>query len=199
MSKKGPFRGDAKASVTGWRAGSGLSDTAATSANQVRAEFGPRLPPRGASGKMSEGIWPRERPRVLSVSRTPEALAGGRGRRGGRREAAVASPLPASGPSHSHAGPRPLGLLPPRGLQPPGEKCGPTTSCFRQRDPEVVLSPPAKPGIQRKSSSCPRFQNRSGEVSGRGASLAVSEKLVLLLPLASGWHYCAFSVVDVSE
>lgn len=170
----------------------------------------PRFPLRGASERCLKGVYPRgaaggccqsaERWRLSQR----DGSGGGRWRqrRGGRREAEAAAeggrppPLPASGPSHSHAGPRPLGLLPPRGHQPPGEEDWPTTSCFRQRDPEAILAPRARPGTQRKRSSRPRFQNRSGEVAARRATLAVSEKRMLLRPLASVSRYCAFSVVE---
>lgn len=133
---------------------------------------------------MSEGNRPRGMAGGWCQSaERGEALAGGRerrgkvaaaARRGGARlwrprRAAGLSPLPASGPSHSHAGPRPLGLLPPRGHQSPGEEDGPTTSCFRQRDPEAILTPLDGPRTQRETSPRPTLQNRSGEVAGRGA------------------------------
>lgn len=156
---------DANASVTGWRAGSGRSDATATSANRVRAEAeSDPVPLSGSLRKMSEGSLPRgsgrgggvrgavsqQNPggfRRGKVAAAAQRAAQGNGGRAGR----PASPLPASGPSHSHAGPRPLGLLPPRGHQPPGEEDGPTTSCFRQRDPEVIPAPPpARPRTQRK-------------------------------------------------
>ena len=44
-------------------------------------------------------------------------------------------------------GPRPLGLLPPRGLQPPGEEGKPPTSCFRARNPEATPTPQARPRV----------------------------------------------------
>lgn len=49
-----------------------------------------------------------------------------------RRQVTDRPPPPGLGPSHSHARPVPLGLLPPRGQQPPAEKGKPITSCFRR-------------------------------------------------------------------
>lgn len=131
----------------------------------------PRFAPGEKPGKRGDVL--RESARgsgqgVLSVCTTPEAQRGGqrRGKRGGgggaapgrhRRRGGDRSrsglPHPALGPSHSHAGPAPLGLLPPRGQQPPGEKEKPRTSCFRRatrkrlpsyrrgRTPRVAPSP----------------------------------------------------------
>lgn len=76
-------------------------------------------------------------------SANSESPSGGGARRGRRCEGEdvpAASPLPASGPDTHMRGPRPLGLLPPRGQQPPGEE-KPATSCFRSRDPEAVSAP----------------------------------------------------------
>lgn len=87
---------DAKASVTGWRAGSGLSDAAATSANQVRAEADPAS--LSAEPQMSGGSLARGSGRGCCQSAEPggsqrDGSGGGRWRprRGGRREAATAA------------------------------------------------------------------------------------------------------------
>lgn len=200
----------AKVSVTGRRAGSGLSfghgrHVCEPSSSRAGPRFfnplrraSPRGAARGAVSQQSAG------------RRGKLAAAAGRAARGsGGRAGRPASPLPpglgAQALTHSRAGPRPLGLLPPRGHQPPGEGAEPTASCFRRRDPEVILAPPPGPGPRntKEKLGAPRVP-KEGSESGwggeaRGATLAVSGKLVLSRPLASVWRYCAFSVVDFSN
>lgn len=71
-------------------------------------------------------------------------------------------------------GPRPLGLLPPRGQQPPSEEDEPTTSCFRGCT-RKQLPPPGDAARRRAAPSSPprtSAKNRPRGDAARGGSLA---------------------------
>lgn len=166
----------------------------------------PRFAPGEKPGKRGDVL--RESARgsgqgMLSACTTPEAQKRGqrRGKRGGggrggaargchRRRGGDRSrsglPHPALGPSHSHAGPAPLGLLPPRGQQPPGEKEKPRTSCFRRatrkrlpnyrtgaaaRLESLLLHCPASPNAERTTSDA---RGHSREIWRAGFSLPLA-------------------------
>lgn len=153
-----------------------------------------------------------------SRSGTPGS-PGGRGRRRWRRGGAArgcagrrgqpASPLPASGPSHSHAGPRPLGLLPPRGHQSPGEEDGAHNfllpaarpgSAPRAASPAANTKGKTSPFAPHAPRQIPRGRGARapGAGGGRGETLAVSgKKRALLRPLASTSRYCSFSELEL--
>lgn len=201
MSKKGPFRGDAKASVTGWQAGSGLSDTAATSANQVRAVSDPVTLPAEPRERCQRGSAPG------SGRGCCQSAERGRERRGGRREAAAAAEGGRPPPSRPRA---PVTHMRARALS-GSSRLGDSSRRARRVGQQLPASGSAtrkwfsrrRPGLEHKGKApcAPGSETdlARSRGAGRGANLAVSEKLVLLLPLASRWHYCAFSVVEVSK
>lgn len=191
----------AKVSVTGRRAGSGLSfghgrHVCEPSSSRAGPRFfnplrraSPRGAARGAVSQQSAG------------RRGKLAAAAGRAARGsGGRAGRPASPLPpglgAQALTHSRAGPRPLGLLPPRGHQPPGEGAEPTASCFRRRDPEVILAPPPGPGpgTQRKSSARPGFRKRVPKAGGGARPAGRLSRYLESLCSRAPWRPCGGTV-----
>lgn len=140
-----------------------VSDTAVTPAKQLQAGSASLCSPRQSRGKKwrclkesTPGELPEDAVSLQNARGSEKRSAQGQemaavAREGlredvidGRGGEAVTDRPPPSRPrapiTHMR-GPRTLGLLPPRGQQPPSEEDEPTTSCFRGCNPEATPAP----------------------------------------------------------